>query len=35
MVPIEQPELVNGEVTKFLSTPYRDLDRYYWISFVK
>jgi len=30
MVPLEQPELVNNEVTKFLSTPYRDLDRYYW-----
>jgi len=35
MVPIEQPELLNSEVTKFLSTPYRDLDRYYWMSFVK
>ena len=35
IVPIEQPELLNSEVTKFLSTPYRDLDRYYWMSFVK
>jgi len=30
LVPIEQPELVNSEVIKFLSTPYRDLDRYYF-----
>ncbi len=35
MVPIEQPDLLNSEMTKFLSTPYRDLDRYYWMSFVK
>jgi len=35
VVPLEQPELINREVTKFLSTPYHDLDRYYWISFFK
>jgi len=35
VVPLEQPELINSEVTKFLSTPYHDLDRYYWISFFK
>jgi len=35
LVPVEQPELLNSEVIKFLSTPYRDLDRYYWTSFVK
>src|SRR5712692_7405595 len=34
MAPIEQPELLNSEVIKFLSTPYRDLDRYYFMSFV-
>jgi pimeloyl-ACP methyl ester carboxylesterase len=32
---IEQPELVNGEVIKFLSTPYHDLDRYYWRSLIQ
>ncbi len=35
MAPIEQPELLNSEVIKFLSTPYRDLDRYYFMIFVK
>lgn len=35
LVPAEQPGLVNSEVIKFLSTPYRDLDRYYWMKFVK
>ena len=35
LVPVEQPELINSEVTKFLSTPYRDLDRYYWMSYFK
>jgi pimeloyl-ACP methyl ester carboxylesterase len=30
MVPLEQPEVINREVIHFLSTPYRDLDRYYW-----
>ena len=34
-VPIEQPELVNSEVIKFLSTPYRDLDRYYFVNLPK
>jgi hypothetical protein len=24
--------LLNNEVITFLSTPYRDLDRYYWMS---
>jgi pimeloyl-ACP methyl ester carboxylesterase len=32
LAPIEQPELLNNEVITFLSTPYRDLDRYYWMS---
>jgi pimeloyl-ACP methyl ester carboxylesterase len=35
LVPIEQPELINSEVTKFLSTPFHDLDRYYFMSFVQ
>jgi pimeloyl-ACP methyl ester carboxylesterase len=30
---VEQPEFFNSEVINFLSTPYRDLDRYYWMSF--
>jgi pimeloyl-ACP methyl ester carboxylesterase len=34
-VPIEQPELINSQVIKFLSTPFRDLDRYYFMSFFK
>jgi pimeloyl-ACP methyl ester carboxylesterase len=35
LVPLEQPELLNSEVVKFLATPFRDLDRYYFMSFVK
>jgi pimeloyl-ACP methyl ester carboxylesterase len=35
LVLAEQPELTNSEVIKFLSTPYRDLDRYYWLSLIK
>jgi pimeloyl-ACP methyl ester carboxylesterase len=35
LVLLEQPELINREVIKFLSTPYRDLDRYYWRSLFK
>jgi pimeloyl-ACP methyl ester carboxylesterase len=35
LAPIEQSESVNSEVIKFLSTPYHDLDRYYWVSLVK
>jgi pimeloyl-ACP methyl ester carboxylesterase len=34
-VPIEQPEFINSQVIKFLSTPFRDLDRYYFMSFFK
>ena len=34
-VPIEQPELINSQVIKFLSTPFRDLDRYYFMNFFK
>ena len=30
-VPVEQPELINSEVIKFLSAPSRDIDAYYWI----
>lgn len=35
LVPVEQPGLVNSEVIKFLSEPYHDLDRYYFMSAVK
>ena len=35
LVPVEQPGLVNSEVIRFLSTPYRDLDRYYWMNLDK
>jgi pimeloyl-ACP methyl ester carboxylesterase len=30
-VPAEQPELINSEVIKFLTTPYRDIDNYYFM----
>jgi pimeloyl-ACP methyl ester carboxylesterase len=30
-VPVEQPELINSEVIKFLTSPCRDLDRFYWM----
>lgn len=29
-VPVENPDLINGEVIKFLKAPYRDIDRYYF-----
>ena len=35
LVLIEQPGLINGEVIKFLSTPFHDLDRYYWRSLIE
>lgn len=35
MVPAEQPELINSEVIKFLTTPFRDLDRFYWMSYLQ
>ena len=28
--PVENPELINGEVIRFLKTPFRDIDRYYF-----
>ena len=31
-VPIEQSKLINSEVINFLSTPYRDINGYYWLS---
>ncbi len=34
-VPAEQPELINSEVIKFLTTPFRDLDRFYWMSYLQ
>lgn len=30
-VPVEFPDLVNSEIIKFLKTPYRDIDRYYFL----
>jgi pimeloyl-ACP methyl ester carboxylesterase len=35
MVPAEQPELINSEVIKFLTTLFRDLDRFYWMSYLQ
>jgi pimeloyl-ACP methyl ester carboxylesterase len=29
--PVEYPELVNGEIIRFLKTPYRDIDNYYFL----
>lgn len=29
--PIEYPELINKEITRFLKTPYRDIDLYYFM----
>jgi len=29
-VPVEFPELINNEVIRYLKTPYRDIDRYYF-----
>jgi pimeloyl-ACP methyl ester carboxylesterase len=28
---IEYPELINGEIVRFLKTPYRDIDNYYFL----
>jgi pimeloyl-ACP methyl ester carboxylesterase len=33
LVAIEQSELINNEVIKFLKTPYRDIDSYYWLKY--
>jgi len=30
LVPVEYPELINAAVIKFLKTPYRDIDNYYF-----
>jgi pimeloyl-ACP methyl ester carboxylesterase len=30
IVPVEQPELFNSVILKFLRTPFRDIDRYYF-----
>lgn len=35
LAPAEQSILVNSEVIKFLSEPYRDLDGYYWLNATK
>ena len=34
-VVIEQPELINSEIIKFLNTPYRDIDSYYLLKFLQ
>jgi pimeloyl-ACP methyl ester carboxylesterase len=34
-VVVEQPELINSEIIKFLNTPYRDIDRYYLLKFLQ
>ena len=31
----EQPELINSEIIKFLNTPYRDMDQYYFFKIPK
>ncbi len=33
VVPAEYPELINAAVIKFLKTPFRDIDRYYFFKF--
>lgn len=35
LVVIEQPELINSEIVKFLSTPYHDMSTYYWLRFLQ
>jgi len=35
MVVIEQPELINNEIIKFLNTAYRDIDSYYLLKFLQ
>jgi pimeloyl-ACP methyl ester carboxylesterase len=30
IVPVEQPDLVNSVIIRFLKTPFRDIDRYYF-----
>jgi pimeloyl-ACP methyl ester carboxylesterase len=31
IAPVEQPELINSLIIKFLETPYRDIDRFYFL----
>ena len=35
LAPIEHPALLNGEVIRFLTTPYRDIGAYYWLKFIQ
>lgn len=35
LVLIENPELANSEIIKFLETPYRDIDRYYFFKLLQ
>ena len=34
-VPVERPDVINREVIRFLSAPYRDIDRYYWAKLIE
>ncbi len=31
LVLVEYPELINNEISRFLKTPYRDIDGYYFL----
>lgn len=35
LAPVEYPELVNSQVIRFLETPYRDIDRYYFLKMLQ
>ncbi len=35
LAPAENPELVNREVIRFLKTPFRDIDRYYFLKMLQ
>ena len=35
LAPVENPELVNSEVIRFLKTPFRDIDRYYFFKMLQ
>lgn len=35
LVPVENPELINSEIIRFLGNPYRDIDRYYFFKMLQ
>lgn len=35
LVPVENPELINSEIIRFLKNPYRDIDRYYFFEMLQ